>query len=146
MDAKLAYRSPTVEEFSSVTAAVGFKPHHAEAIRIGLANSWCSVCAIAGKQVVGVGRVVGDGALHFYITGIMVIPSHQRKGIGTRIVEALLSKVQEIRYPNTLVEAMPVPGLEAFYSRFGFKASRQHAPGMHLWLNADGASSRLLRD
>jgi hypothetical protein len=39
-----------------------------------------------------------------------------------------------------LVEALPLPMLESFYDPFGFKASRQHAPGMHLWLNGDGAS------
>lgn len=129
-------RQPTTAEFAAVTAAVGFKPHPEEAISLGLANSFCCVCAIAAGSVIGVGRVVGDGALHFYLTGIMVIPTYQRRGVGSRIVEALLDRVRQVPYANTLVEALPLPGLEAFYSRFGFKACRQYAPGMHLWLNA----------
>ena len=73
--------------------------------------------------------------MDFYLTGIMVAPEFQRRGIGTRMVEALLAHVRQVPYPNTLVEALPLPGLEHFYARFGFKACRQYAPGMHLWLN-----------
>jgi len=139
MQAQIVHRSPTVEEFAAATAAVGFKSHPDEAIRIGLANSWCSVCAVVAGEVVGVGRVVGDGALHFYVTGVMVMPTHQRQGIGRAIVEALLSKVKEVRYANVLVEALPLPGLQAFYESMGFRASAQDAPGMHLWLNSPAA-------
>lgn len=134
---ELIYRNPTVEEFAALTAAVGFRPHDPEAIEIALKNSWCSVCAEIEGAVVGVGRVVGDGAMHFYVTGIMVLPSHQRLGIGARIVEALLAEVRKMPYANTLVEALPLPGLDGFYAGFGFRASREYAPGMHLWLNTD---------
>jgi ribosomal protein S18 acetylase RimI-like enzyme len=138
MPIAIVERHPTVDEFAAVTAAVGFKPHAPESIAIGLRNSFCVVCAVAGERVVGLGRIVGDGAHHFYMTGIMVIPEYQRQGIGSRIVEALLNRVQQIRFPNALIEALPLPGLEAFYSRFGFKTCRQYSPGMHLWLNKPG--------
>jgi predicted N-acetyltransferase YhbS len=65
----------------------------------------------------------------------MVKPSHQRRGVGTQIVAALLERVREVTYANVLVEALPLPGLEGFYTRFGFRACRQYSPGMHLWLN-----------
>ena len=135
MHAEVVYRSPTVEEFAAVTAAVGFKAHPPEAIRTGLANTWCAVCAVVDSNVVGLGRIVGDGALHFYVTGIMVVPAHQRQGVGAAVVEALLAKVKQVRFANVLVEALPLPGLASFYARFGFKATRQYAPGMHLWLD-----------
>lgn len=85
----------------------------------------------------GLGRIVGDGALHFYLTSVMVAPTHQRQGIGSQVVEALLAKVREVPYANTLVETLPLPGLEAFYARFGFRAPRRCAPGMWLWLNGE---------
>ena len=136
MTIEIVHRPPTVAEFAAVTAAVGFKPHPEEAIALGLANSFCCVCALDGEEVIGVGRIVGDGALHFYLTGIMIIPVWQRRGVGTRIVEALLARVKEVPYENALIEALPLPRLDRFYARFGFRACRQYAPGMHLWLNA----------
>lgn len=138
MHAQVVYRNPTVEEYAALTGAVGFKAHPPEAIRIGLANTWCAACAVVDGSLVGLGRIVGDGALHFCVTGIMVAPSHQRSGIGSAIVEALLAKVKQVPHANVLVEALPLPGLESFYARFGFAASRQYAPGMHLWLNGGG--------
>lgn len=118
-----------------MTAAVGFKPHPPEAIAIGLSNSLFAACAIAEGRVIGLGRVVGDGGLDFYLSSIMVVPEFQRQGVGARIVETLLARVKQIPYTNILVEALPLPGLDGFYSRFGFRACRQYAPGMHLWLN-----------
>jgi GNAT superfamily N-acetyltransferase len=137
MAAQIVYRRPTVEEFAAVTAAVGFRPHAPQAVALGLANSWCAACALADGRVVGLGRIVGDGALHFYLTSVMVAPAHQRQGIGSRLVEALLAKVREVPYANTLVETLPLPGLEEFYARFGFRAPRRYAPGMSLWLNGE---------
>lgn len=139
MSIEIVHRKATTAEFAALTAAVGFKPHPDEAIELGLSNSFCSVCALTNDGVVGFGRVVGDGALHFYRTGLMVLPAYQRRGVGTRIVEALISRVQQVPYANTLLEALPLPGLDAFYSRFGFRACREYAPGMHLWLNAANA-------
>jgi GNAT superfamily N-acetyltransferase len=132
---EIIHRKPTVEEFAAVTAAVGFKPHPDEAIAIGLANSFHCVCALADEGVVGLGRIVGDGGIEFCLCNIMVVPAFQRLGIGTRIVSALLDRMRQVTYENVLVEALPLPGLESFYARFGFKACRQYAPGMHLWLN-----------
>jgi GNAT superfamily N-acetyltransferase len=85
----------------------------------------------------GKGRAMTAQILHFYLTSIMEAPAHQRQGIGSQVVEALLAKVREVRYANTLIETLPLPGLEAFYARFGFRAPRQCAPGMWLWLNGE---------
>jgi GNAT superfamily N-acetyltransferase len=135
LPAEIVPRLPSVEEFAALKASVGFKPHPPEAIRIGLANSWFGVCAIVDGVVVGTGRIVGDGALHFSVTNIMVAPSHQRRGIGAAIVEALMIRLRQVEFENVLVEVSPLPGLEAFYARFGFEASRRYAPCMNLWLN-----------
>jgi ribosomal protein S18 acetylase RimI-like enzyme len=48
------------------------------------------------SEVVGCGRVVGDGGLHFYLADIIVRPEYQRQGIGTRIVAALTRFVESL--------------------------------------------------
>jgi GNAT superfamily N-acetyltransferase len=79
-------RKPTIAEYESIVASVGFRRHENTAVEIALANTVFAVCAVEEQEVVGVGRVVGDGAISFLLTNIMVRPSHQRRGIGTRIV------------------------------------------------------------
>jgi GNAT superfamily N-acetyltransferase len=82
----IVHRKPSVAEFESVVASVGFREHDDPAVEIALANSLFCVCAVEEQQVVAFGHVVGDGAISFLLTGVMVRPSHQRRGIGTLIV------------------------------------------------------------
>jgi hypothetical protein len=61
-------RLPTVEEYVRLIAAVGFRPRQREAIALALQHSWFSVCAESEGEAVGMGRVIGDGGLHLYLT------------------------------------------------------------------------------
>lgn len=133
-------RKPTVEEFESVVASVGFRAHDKAAVEIALRNTIFSVCAMEEQYLVGLGRLVGDGAISFLFTNIMVRPSHQRRGIGSLIEEALCSCVEALPYKNIVVEVVPLPGSASFYERFSFKASRSAPPGMVRWFNDERAS------
>jgi GNAT superfamily N-acetyltransferase len=46
--------------------------------------------AMDGDEVVGFGRVVGDGVMYFYIQDMMVAANRQGEGIGARILESFL--------------------------------------------------------
>jgi predicted N-acetyltransferase YhbS len=133
-------RKSSVEEFQSVVASVGFRAHDKAAVEIALRNTIFSVCAMEDQYIVGLGRIVGDGAISFLLTNIIVRPSHQRLGIGSLIVKALCSCVEALPYKNIVVEVVPQPGSESFYERFGFKASRNSPPGMVRWFNDERAA------
>jgi len=133
-------RKPSVEEFQSIVASVGFRAHDKSAVEIALRNTVFSVCAMEKEYIVGLGRVVGDHAISFLLTNIMVRPSHQRRGIGSLIVKALCSCVEALPYKNIVLEVVPLPGSVSFYERFGFKASRNAPPGMVRWFNDERAA------
>jgi ribosomal protein S18 acetylase RimI-like enzyme len=61
------------------------------------------------EYTVGLGRVVGDGAISFLLTNIVVRPSHQRRGIGSLIVKTLCSCVEALPYKNIVLEVVPLP-------------------------------------
>jgi len=88
----LVERSPTLEEYQRLCRAVGWEEGGIEPnrIEIGLANSLFSVCVILENKVIGCGRIIGDGGIYFYIQDIIVSPEFQRKGIGRRIMNALM--------------------------------------------------------
>ena len=44
-----------------------------------------------GGKAIGMGRVIGDGGTAFQITDIAVLPEHQGKGLGKRIMAALVA-------------------------------------------------------
>jgi GNAT superfamily N-acetyltransferase len=128
-------RKPAAAQYESIVASVGFRSHDHAAVEIALANTVFAVCAVQEQEVVGVGRIVGDGAISFLLTNIMVRPSHQRRGIGTRIVQSLCGLMQTLRYKNIVLEVVPLPELRHFYEHVGFKASHNAPPGMVRWFN-----------
>ena len=90
---------------------------------------------LKSSKLFGIGRIVGDGAISFLLTGVVVRPSHQRRGIGTLIVQALCNAVEALPYKNMMMEIVPQPGSRSFYERFGFRASRSEPLGMVRWFN-----------
>jgi GNAT superfamily N-acetyltransferase len=128
-------RKPTVAQYESIVASVGFRTHDNAAAENPLANTVFAFYAVEEQEVVGVGRIVGDGAISFLLTNIMVRPSHQRRGIGTRIVQSLCGLMETLPYKNMVLELVALPELQQFYERVGFKASRNAPPGMVRWFN-----------
>jgi GNAT superfamily N-acetyltransferase len=85
MMVKIVRRTPTALEFESLLVSVGFRGHDPASTELALANTLFCICAMDEKEVIGLGRIVGDGAISLLLTNIMVRPSYQRRGIGTRI-------------------------------------------------------------
>ena len=135
MSADLRERRPSVDEYLGLISSVGWKPRDEAAISLALAGSLFAVCAETDRAIVGMGRVIGDGGLHYYLTDVVVRPSHQRTGIGSRIVRALTTYVEGVPFQNTWVGVFAVEGTAEFYARFGFKAQQPTGPAMYRWLN-----------
>lgn len=128
-------RVPRIAEYCDLIDAVGFRRRDPIAVEVALRNSYFAVCAEADGRIVGCGRVIGDGGLHYYLTDVVVHPAYQRRGIGTRIVEALTRFTESVPYINTVVGVLPTAGTEGFYGRHGYRAQGPDAPAMLRWLN-----------
>ncbi|KKC47122.1 MULTISPECIES: GNAT family N-acetyltransferase [unclassified Paenibacillus] len=122
-------RQPSVEEFVSLWQAVGWGHADAEMARNSIPQSRYAVVAELDGEAVGMGRIVGDGVMYFYIQDVAVHPEHQSRGIGKRIVEELLDYVRRSKLDSGIAFTglFAAEGKEAFYESFGFK---NHAPGM----------------
>jgi GNAT superfamily N-acetyltransferase len=136
---EIVERKPTVPEFAHLTTAVGWRPRDVGAITAALEGSLYAVCAEVDRIVVGMGRVIGDGGLHYYLTDVAVHPAHQRRGVGSKIVEALTRFVERVPFKNTWIGVFAVEGTVAFYARYGYKAQAPTGPAMYRWLNRSDA-------
>lgn len=107
----------------------------ADQLRIAFTNS-LHVCLIREHgRLVGAGRVVGDGVDIAYIGDVALLPTHQRQGLGTRIVQHLLERARG----HKKIILYSVPGKEGFYEAFGF---RKMATAMAIFDNQDAAHQR----
>ena len=126
----LVERNPTIEEYQRLCRAVGWEDVEAEAVEVGLQNSLFSVCVILENEVIGCGRVTGDGGIYFYIQDIIVLPEFQGKRIGRRIMDAVMEYLEAHARNGAFVGLMAARGVSKFYERYGFKERLSDAPGM----------------
>ena len=123
-------RSPTVEEYKRLRDAVEWWDIDDETTAIGLRNSLFSLCVIYKDEVIGCGRVIGDGGIYFYIQDVIVLPEFQGKGIGERIMDAIMGYLKAHARPGVFVGLMAAKGVSKFYERYGFIERPADAPGM----------------
>ena len=129
-DYRLAKRVPSIGDYNRVRVAAGLSEKSVEAARLGLANTVFGVCVENRGEVVGIGRVVGDGGLFFEVVDIAVVPEHQKKGLGKMIMDALVSWLTVNAPPTAFVSLIADEGLSGFYERYGFRVRPPEAPGM----------------
>ncbi len=78
-------------------------------------------CCFAGAELIGFGRVVGDGAAYLYLQDVMVVPNHQRTGIGSAVVHKLIKSLEPVLRSHIYFGLLAVPGTEEFYARLNFE-------------------------
>lgn len=70
------------------------------------------------------GRIIGDGGRYFVLGDIAVYPQHQRKGVGTQIMDALMDYIEENTPPKSHISLTASSAAAEFFVRYGFKAVR----------------------
>jgi GNAT superfamily N-acetyltransferase len=120
---RLVERLPTLEEYTRICVDVGWGDIvNFDAARTSLPASRCAFVAELGDDAVGMGRVVGDGAIYFYVQDVAVLHAHQGRGLGGRILGALVDWVGRNAPEQAFVGLFAAVGTEGFYRRFGFEA------------------------
>ncbi len=70
---------------------------HPDALRMGFAHSLRILAAYEGTELLGLIRVVGDGQTVVLIQDLLVFPEHQRKGVGSSLLRAILEQYSAVR-------------------------------------------------
>lgn len=128
---RIEYRSPTPSEYTKLRDSVGWWKTDEKAIETALKNSLFSLVVLENGDVVGIGRIIGDGGLYFYIQDLIVHPEYQNKGLGKMMINELLHYIKANAKRGAFVGLMAAKGHKKYYEQFGFKARDADAPGMY---------------
>ncbi|MDE1463651.1 GNAT family N-acetyltransferase [Spartinivicinus poritis] len=119
-----------VDNFLRLRKVSGLSPRPKQAAVKALPNSVYGVHICLNGKPVGMGRIIGDGALNFDIVDIAVEPEHQGKGLGRIIMEHIMAFLNKEAPKGAYICLMAdVPEL---YEKFGFKLTRPHSEGMYI--------------
>ena len=114
------YRNYNEKEILDLYTAVGWTAYteNPEALRRGYENSLLVLGAYEDDNLLGIIRSVGDGATVVFIQDILVFPEHQRKGVGSALLQAVLDRYAGVRQIELVTDN--TEKTVAFYQSMGF--------------------------
>ena len=128
-----------IDTYLELRGAVNFRPLTRDQARRALDNSLYTLVAYKNGQAVGMGRIVGDGAVICYVQDLIIRPEMQGEGIGGLILDTLKEFVINTGFPGTtmMFDLMCAKGREAFYQKHSFIArpTAELGPGMIQYLD-----------
>ncbi len=131
----LVENSINIDEYLYLRQQVGWVTLSDRQAQLAIENCLYNVKAVdENGYILGMGRIVGDGAVICYIQDLVVIPEAQGMGVGSMIINALIDYVKSIKEDGTtmMLCLMCAKGREPFYEKHNFIARPTDAlgPGM----------------
>ena len=110
------------EEYCKLRESVGWINFSRTQTEKSLQNSLYTVAAEEDNQVVGMGRLIGDG-MYYMIVDIVVQPAYQQMGIGSKILNMIIEYVDSATPGGgrSSIQLIAEKGKEPFYESRGFK-------------------------
>jgi len=108
------------KEILALYASVGWTAYtdHPDVLRKGFEKSLLTLAAYEGDQLLGLIRTVGDGETVIFIQDLLVYPEHQRRGVGSALVKAVLNRFSHVRQIELATD--DTAKTKAFYRSCGF--------------------------
>jgi ribosomal protein S18 acetylase RimI-like enzyme len=133
-DYELIAGTPMVDDYRRLRRVAGLSEKTQAAAEAGLPNTWFAVTVRHKGQVIGMGRVIGDGGTALQIVDIAVEPAHQGKGLGKQIMAALVEHIHANAPASAYISLIADGDARHLYAKFGFEPVMPASIGMALWL------------
>lgn len=130
VDIRIEYNTLTVEDYQSIRSTTDWDVLEGTIVEKAISNDFFSICIYDKDRLIGIGRVIGDGAIYFYIQDVIVLPKYQKYGIGKLIMENIEEYLLNVTSNNSVVGLMAAEGVSQFYKKFGYKTRSKNKPGM----------------
>ena len=131
--------TPSVDDFLRLRKVSGLSEKTRRAAELGLPNTWYAVTVQYQGRTIGMGRIIGDGGTAFQITDMAVEPEHQGKGLGKRIMAALVDHIQATVPDTGYISLIADGDAQHLYAQFGFEPVTPKSVGMAMWLKPGAA-------
>jgi GNAT superfamily N-acetyltransferase len=128
-----------LNELVALYDAVGWSAYtkSPELLRTAIDGSSYVVAARRDGRLIGLARVISDGATICYLQDVLVLPDEQRGGVGRALVQAALDRYRNVRQKVLLTD--DEPRQRAFYESLGYVETRHYGDGtLRAFVRFDG--------
>lgn len=116
----IKFESPSVEAFTLLRSKIGWDEIDVSLAEMSLKNSLFHVTIYDKSQLIAMGRVVGDGAMYFYIQDVIVAHHYQNMGLGSVVMQHIESYLAVAAKKGATIGLLAAKGKEAFYTKYGY--------------------------
>ena len=118
---KINLEVPSSEVFLALRKKAGMGPRSIEGAEKGLGRELFSVLLehVPTGEIVGMGRIVGDGGTVFHVCDMAVLPEYQRMGGGSLIMTEIMNFIDREAPSDSYVNLMA--DVDGFYEKWGFE-------------------------
>jgi len=116
----LSFDNPKPNEYTDLRSKVNWDEADLETVETSLNNSLFHVSIRLHGALIAMGRVIGDGAMFFYIQDMIVDPEFQGQGLGSNIMENIENYLSTTAVKGATIGLLAAKGKEKFYARFGY--------------------------
>lgn len=128
----ISYDTPTVETYRHLRTSAGLSDRLPEAAARGLAGGLFAVQILYDGAPVAMARVVGDGGSTFQVVDVAVLPAHQGKGLGKRLMAEVMRYIDQHVPDSAYVSLIADGEAQRLYAQYGFVLTAPASVGMAL--------------
>ena len=129
----------SAEDFLRLWAGAGWGELHGDMVQTALEGSYATFSAEHNGCVVAMARLLGDGAMAFFLKDFVVAPDFQGKGIGHALLAHIEEYIRSQLKPGWTgyLQLVSAKGKEGFYLKEGYAVHpHDHSgAGMSKWIH-----------
>lgn len=129
MNYQIEERAPSPEEYCQLRIRAGLSPKPHSTAAMGLPNSLYAISLRDEGALIGMGRVVGDGACFFQIVDVAVDPRYQGLGLGKVIMDKIEEYLCSVARGGAFVSL--IGDKPEFYEKLGYRHTAPGGYGMY---------------
>ena len=128
-------------DFIRLFASAGWGEPPRDMTETALKGSWATFSVCREGTTIAMARLLGDGAMSFFLKDFVVEPAYQGQGIGRQLLSDVENYIADQLKPgwNGYLQLVSAKGMEGFYQKAGY-AIHPHdhsGPGMSKWIEAN---------
>lgn len=127
---QILHQVPDADTYRYLRSTSGLSPKTQEAAERGLNGTLFAVLIADGEQIIGMGRVIGDGGAMYQVCDIAVLPDYQGQGLGKLIMTEIRSYLDENAPESAYVSLIADGPAQHLYTQFGFSPVSPASIGM----------------